>query len=412
METRSWFTLILVGLAGCTQPPIASLSEPVSTAPPAPAPPSARPDPQQGPRKLKLNLTLDSPQDLKVAIGDQVTQGQVLSDRASTRTRIEHQRQDLHLQLKYLQPQTTQAIPVNTATEFARIQQAELKVQQARAAISQFQAQSPWTDHAWATLPLNQDSAQLLQLQHQLQTAQAELDLATAQLHEARTAQKLKSEQADTALQRALLLSQLYELDAKLQQLGVVRAPYAGKIKAIKWLSQTNQELQVQLTLAIDPNASPALSASSASPAPIASHPDLWQVLSIHDGDTLKVRQGQRTERIRMACIDAPELKQPLGRQSRDHLRALISQAGNQVTLKIVDTDRYGRQVAGVYTPDGTFVQAQQAQAGMVYIYHQYLSNCPDADAVVQGETISKQQRLGIWSGNHQPPWEYRKAKR
>ena len=159
METRSWLTLTLIVLTGCTQLPATSEPDPIPTAPP-PAP-SAAPLAQKsgGPRKLKLKLTLDSPQDLKVAAGDEVTQGQVLSDRLSTRTRIQHQRQELHLQLKHLQPKTPAAVPAVYATEFARVHQAELKVQQSRAAIAQFQANSPWTDYARATLPLNQDSA-------------------------------------------------------------------------------------------------------------------------------------------------------------------------------------------------------------------------------------------------------------
>lgn len=50
-------------------------------------------------------------------------------------------------------------------------------------------------------------------------------------------------------------------------------------------------------------------------------------MIGVHDGDTIRirVRQGNRTERIRFACIDASELKQPLGRDSRDHLRQLIA---------------------------------------------------------------------------------------
>jgi len=64
------------------------------------------------------------------------------------------------------------------------------------------------------------------------------------------------------------------------------------------------------------------------------------EVLNVHDGDTLKVRQGQLVERVRMACIDAPELAQPLGKESRHYLKSMITQNGDRVTLKIVDTDR------------------------------------------------------------------------
>jgi endonuclease YncB( thermonuclease family) len=133
-------------------------------------------------------------------------------------------------------------------------------------------------------------------------------------------------------------------------------------------------------------------------------------VLSVHDGDTIRVHQGNRIERIRFACIDAPELKQPLGKESRDFLKNLIARGGDRVTLNIVDTDRYGRQVAEVFA-NGQLVQAQQVQQGMAYVYQKYLSNCPAAASVQQAEAIAQQQRAGVWASNQQKPWEFRNSK-
>jgi len=130
----------------------------------------------------------------------------------------------------------------------------------------------------------------------------------------------------------------------------------------------------------------------------------------VHDGDTLRVRQGQLV-RVRFACIDAPELAQPLGKESRDFLKSLIAQNGDRVTLKIVDTDRYGRKVAEVFA-GSKFLQAEQVKSGMAYVYEQYLSNCPDAAAVKQAQDLAKRSRVGVWSGNYTKPWDYRKTKR
>ncbi|MEM8723285.1 MAG: hypothetical protein AAGE84_29030 [Cyanobacteria bacterium P01_G01_bin.39] len=49
-----------------------------------------------------------------------------------------------------------------------------------------------------------------------------------------------------------------------------------------------------------------------------------WQVKpgSIYDGDTLRVVRGNEELKIRFCGIDAPELKQPLGVESRDYLRS------------------------------------------------------------------------------------------
>jgi endonuclease YncB( thermonuclease family) len=49
-----------------------------------------------------------------------------------------------------------------------------------------------------------------------------------------------------------------------------------------------------------------------------------WQIKpnSIHDGDTLRVVRGNEELKVRLCGIDAPELKMPLGIESRDYLRS------------------------------------------------------------------------------------------
>ena len=57
---------------------------------------------------------------------------------------------------------------------------------------------------------------------------------------------------------------------------------------------------------------------------------------SIHDGDTLRVWSSKgEVLKIRFACVDAPELKQPLGQESRNYLRSMINEAGGKVKVKI-----------------------------------------------------------------------------
>jgi endonuclease YncB( thermonuclease family) len=65
-------------------------------------------------------------------------------------------------------------------------------------------------------------------------------------------------------------------------------------------------------------------------------------VLSIGDGDTLRVREGSHTINVRLACIDAPETSQaPHGASARTQLQALAP-VGSTVALRIQTTDRYG----------------------------------------------------------------------
>jgi endonuclease YncB( thermonuclease family) len=69
-------------------------------------------------------------------------------------------------------------------------------------------------------------------------------------------------------------------------------------------------------------------------------------VLSIGDGDTLRVREGNGTLNVRLACFDAPESSQATsGSLARQKLQALAP-VGRSVELRSKATDRYGRSVA------------------------------------------------------------------
>lgn len=150
--------------------------------------------------------------------------------------------------------------------------------------------------------------------------------------------------------------------------------------------------------------------------------PESWKVIKVADGDTITVVRGSVKEKVRFCGIDAPEVKhgnapgQPLGQESRANLQRLIDEAGGEVLLSIVDRDHYGRSVAEVFTVLGNdkekFLQEEQAQAGLAYYYAKYASSCPNRDAIAQAETVAKGSQVGVWSGSHEKPWDYRKHKR
>ena len=49
------------------------------------------------------------------------------------------------------------------------------------------------------------------------------------------------------------------------------------------------------------------------------------EVLSIGDGDTLTLKQGNRRTKVRLACIDAPETFQsPYGKAARQILKSRL----------------------------------------------------------------------------------------
>jgi endonuclease YncB( thermonuclease family) len=140
---------------------------------------------------------------------------------------------------------------------------------------------------------------------------------------------------------------------------------------------------------------------------PIA--PNECEVLKIYDGDTMTLQCHGQTEktRVRLYCIDTPEIKQkPWGTEAREHLRSIT---GNRVQLVEVDKDRYGRIVGEVYDGDVNLNLAQ-VKAGKAAVYNAY---CKKPEYKV-AENQAKEAKLGVWSqpGLHQTPWEWRKQER
>ena len=99
-------------------------------------------------------------------------------------------------------------------------------------------------------------------------------------------------------------------------------------------------------------------------------------ITSCYDGDTCTSSTG---EKIRLACIDTPELRgkraEPVtAKAARDYLRELV--VGRQVTVRRITTDRYGRTVAELFV-NGSNVQQQLVASGHASIYWRYADQCP-----------------------------------
>jgi hypothetical protein len=98
---------------------------------------------------------------------------------------------------------------------------------------------------------LYKEATQVSQLVIKVHDAEAELGLAVAQLQAAREKNLVHVGGQDNSVQQALLTSQLKDIEARLDGVGVVRSPYDGTVKKIKWLNQVNQELIVEITLTV-----------------------------------------------------------------------------------------------------------------------------------------------------------------
>jgi len=184
-------------------------------------------------------------------------------------------------------------------------------------------------------------------------------------------------------------------------------------IAGLTWYSlQPKTSRETVLSVPANQSASIEIPNGEPDPDPAASLPE-YEVVpgAIHDGDTLRVRSANgQVLKIRFACVDAPELKQPMGEESRNYLRSMINEAGGKVKVKIIETDRYGRSVGEVWTKSG-LLQSRMTATGMAFAYDQYSKDCPNWDAVKSSEKAASELKVGVWrSPNFQRPWDWRKT--
>jgi endonuclease YncB( thermonuclease family) len=135
-------------------------------------------------------------------------------------------------------------------------------------------------------------------------------------------------------------------------------------------------------------------------------------VLSVGDGDTIRVSDGAKRVTIRLACIDAPETAQtPYGMASRQQLKALVP-VGAVVSIQTKTTDRYGRTVAEIFRY-GRSVNQAMVSTGEAFVYWQYISGC-DRNTYARLEQQATSQRLGVWAvpGGIERPWDFRRGRR
>ncbi|HWI16017.1 MAG TPA: thermonuclease family protein [Burkholderiales bacterium] len=145
------------------------------------------------------------------------------------------------------------------------------------------------------------------------------------------------------------------------------------------------------------------------------------KVVVVVDGDTVVVRDDRaRRHEIRIAGIDAPEIRQPYGVRSRSYLAELLY--GRQVTVAWYKRDRYNRVLGRVFVtlsePCGTTLCARPVDAGYAQIaaglaWHdkEHLDEQPAEERLRYGraEQEARLRHAGLWAESAPiPPWRYR----
>ncbi len=114
---------------------------------------------------------------------------------------------------------------------------------------------------------------------------------------------------------------------------------------------------------------------------------------AIIDGDTFRLSNG---EKVRLIGIDAPELSQPGGEESREYLRRLILNKGVILEKGYEDRDKYGRLLRFVYIDD-TCINEEMIRQG--YAEARYITDSI-REYYIQLEIEAETAKAGLWSAN------------
>ena len=126
------------------------------------------------------------------------------------------------------------------------------------------------------------------------------------------------------------------------------------------------------------------------------------EVEKIIDGDSLKVRSGNKMIELRLWGIDAPEFDQPGAEESEQALSTLIDKA--QLTLIAKDIDKYGRLVVIIYKGDVN-INEEMVKTGHAWV-HIYYCLRPPCEKWLNYEEQARQRGIGFWKYKDPiPPW-------
>jgi len=130
------------------------------------------------------------------------------------------------------------------------------------------------------------------------------------------------------------------------------------------------------------------------------------KAIRILDGDTFEILVNNKTYKIRLADIDAPEKKQDFGNVAKQRLAELIF--SKQVNVEYEKLDRNQRIIGTVFV-NKQYINLLLVEEGLAWHFKKYSSNIQFDKA----EKMARKRKLGIWSiNNPTPPWSFRAEKR
>lgn len=132
-------------------------------------------------------------------------------------------------------------------------------------------------------------------------------------------------------------------------------------------------------------------------------------VTKVHDGDSIHITPpGKKRIIIRLAAIDAPEIDQSHGIESRDYLRSRI--LNKRVSAHCNKVDKYRRQVCVVWHNKKDTNLAMLA-TGNAWYYERFRKEQSRSNqrAYSKAAAAAKKAGLGLWKDSKPvAPWDFR----
>jgi hypothetical protein len=249
------------------------------------------------PRRLTITVKIAEPEDLKVKVGSEIKAGQIIASRDREKQRLEAQKTQLDLSLTKLQsyqplpptppnlPPAIKSLPPNSYLEQeAMVEKAKTGVTAVESTIEVKQQEINYLKEVENLDPIILDHEQVklnqLKLKHteavrdyqlaigKLQTAkdsrayqEYQASLATArrveQMNTSRSSYErqlaeYQQQLAGREFQEAQLKGKLNEVENAIASLSVVKSPYDGTVRRIKWLGQSpDGSLTAEITLMV-----------------------------------------------------------------------------------------------------------------------------------------------------------------
>jgi chromosome segregation ATPase len=250
------------------------------------------------PRRLTVTVKVAEPTDLKIAEGQEIKQGDIISDRATEKTRLTSQQKQLQLSLERLKaaimtPPTPPApTPLVKALPPVSYLEHEAAVEKTKAAIASIESELDLKKQEidyLSKLPnldpiiLEHEQTKLAELKRNHTAAVRDYQLAMGKLQTAKDNRKYQEYQAsvsevqrieqmnqsrlnyqrqlaeyeqrlaDREFQVSQLQARLNDVDNQIASLAQVKAPYSGTVRRIRWLGQSpDGSLTAEVTLMVN----------------------------------------------------------------------------------------------------------------------------------------------------------------